>query len=118
MRPPYMEKNQAKADAAGEILRLNHGYDTSVSIYDLDAEAIEKAAQFRGGHFLGPGQSVGIPGTVFEWECEHGHRFRASLEYVLLGGGWCLDCDQTNIRRTVTAKNRFISQVLSSQYLE
>lgn len=118
MRPPYMEKNQAKADAAGEILRLNHGYDTSVSIYDLDAEAIEKAAQFRGGHFLGPDQSVGTPGSVFEWECEHGHRFRASLEYVLLGGGWCLDCDQTNIRMTVTAKNRFISQVLSSQYLE
>ena len=118
MRPPYMEKNQAKADAAGEILRLNHGYDTSVSIYDLDAEAIEKAAQFRGGHFLGPDQSVGTPGSVFEWECEHGHRFTASLEYVLLGGGWCNVCDLSDVRSHVSPKNRFIWQVLSGQYLE
>lgn len=118
IRPPYMEKNQAKAEASGEILHLNHGWDTSRSIYSLDAADLERAAEFRGGHFLGPESEIGKKGALFAWECEHGHRFKASAEYVLLGGGWCLDCDQRNIRKTVTEKNRFISQVLSSRYLE
>lgn len=118
IRPPYMEKNQKKAEASGEIVHLNRGWDTSKSIYSLSAEDLEKAAAFRGGHFLGPESGIGKRGTIFTWECENGHRFKASLEYVLSGGGWCLDCDQSNIRKTVTPKNRFISQVLSLRYLE
>lgn len=119
MRPPYMEKNIDKARAAGEVVELNRGYDMSRSIYSLDADEIEAAAVFRGGHFLGPEDLVGTKGAVFGWTCEHGHQFSASLEYVLLGGGWCPECDASgNIRKVATARNRFISQVLSSQCLE
>lgn len=115
MRPPHMEKNLEKARAAGEVVTLSHGYDTSRPLAALSAEEIETAAVFRGGHFLGPETGIGTEGFLFDWECEHGHHFKASLEYVLLGGGWCPECDCGNIRKTVTAKNRFISQVLSSQ---
>lgn len=118
LRPPYMEKNLEKARSAGEVITLNHGYDISRSVYELSAEELEKAAAFRGGHFLGPDESVGTKGTVFEWECEKGHRFRASLEYVLLGGGWCPECNAGNAGKPASGKNRFISQVLSSQCLE
>lgn len=116
--PGKMEKDQAKAMSSGEAFELNHGYDTSKSIYSLSAAEIEAAAQFRGGHFLGPETAVGKKGMIFEWECEHGHRFSASLEYILLGGGWCDTCDVSDVRANTTGKNRFISQVLSGRRLE
>lgn len=118
VRPGKMEKNLQKAREKGEVLYLNHGYDTFRSIYSLSAEEIEKAAEFRGGRFIGPEDKVGQKGAIFEWECEHGHRFTASLEYVLLGGGWCNSCDLSDVRSHVTPKNRFIWQVLSGQCLE
>ena len=56
-------------------------------------------------------------GTVYVWECENGHRFEASLEYVLLGGGWCTECPLDEVRKCTTDRNRFISQVLRVQSL-
>lgn len=118
LRPPYMEKNLEKARATGAVRVLDHGYDTSKPVHELSVEELEKAAAFRGGRFLGPEESIGTKGTVFEWECEKGHRFKASLEYVLLGGGWCPECNSSNAEKMSTGKNRFISQVLSSRYRE
>lgn len=118
IRPPYVEKNLEKAEETGDVVTLNHGYDTEKSIYSLSLEEIQAAAGFRGGRFIGPEDSIGRKGTVFEWECENGHRFKASLEYVLLGGGWCTSCDIGDIAGCSTGKNRFISQILSSQCLE
>ncbi|MCD8208765.1 MAG: hypothetical protein LUD72_12565, partial [Bacteroidales bacterium] len=139
MRPAPLEKNLAKALSAGEVKALDHGWDVSKSIYELSAEEIEAAAVFRGGHFLpaverassemerkGGGSKVGssdasvtkdVTGDfkpesnkLYEWECENGHRFKATLEYVLLGGGWCTQCplDSTS----PDTKNRFLSQLL------
>ena len=118
IRPGRIEKDKERALESGEAVILNHGYDTSRPIYSLSAAEIEKAAVFRGGHFLGPETGIGKKGTVFEWECEHGHRFTATLEYVLLGGGWCDVCDIDGIRSHVTSRNRFTWQVLSGQCLE
>lgn len=115
LRPVPLEKNLDKARQSGEVVTLSHGYDVTKSIYSLDAEEIAEAAAFRGGKFLGPAESVGLKGALFEWECEHGHRFSASLEYVLLGGGWCPECGARNVRKTVSGRNRFTSQVLSAQ---
>lgn len=116
--PVHTEKNKEKAEQKGESVYLNHGYDTTRPIYSLTAAEVEAAAGFRGGHFIGPAENLGRKGEIFEWECEHGHRFRASLEYVLLGGGWCDECDLGDVRANTTSRNRFISQVLSAQYLE
>lgn len=118
IRPGHMEKNLETAVRTGEAVILNHGYDTSRRIYTLSAEEVEKAARFRGGHFIGPADRLGQKGVLFEWECEHGHRFSASLEYVLLGGGWCNVCKPESVRSHVTSRNRFIWQVLTGQYLE
>lgn len=118
LRPGHMEKNLQQAVKKGEAVILNHGYDTSSQIYSLSAEEVENAARFRGGHFIGPADRLGQKGVLFEWECEHGHRFSASLEYVLLGGGWCNSCDLSAVREHVTPRNRFIWQVLTGQYLE
>ena len=118
LRPGHMEKNLQQAVKKGEAVILNHGYDTSRQIYSLSAEEVENAARFRGGHFIGPADMLGQKGVLFEWECEHGHRFSASLEYVLLGGGWCNSCDLSAVREHVTPRNRFIWQVLTGQYLE
>ncbi len=114
MRPEHLEKNLGKARQAGCVVDLPKGYDNTRSIYELTADEIAAAAEFRGGKFLGPEEKVGEKGVVFEWECEHGHRFKASLEYVLLGGGWCPECGYDIGKIRPSAKNRFISAVLSS----
>lgn len=120
MIPPPYETNLSRAEAKGEARRLDHGYDESKSIYELTVGEIEKTAEFRGGKFLGmvqesdkepvPGVS-GKKGTQYLWECECGHRFTASLEYVLLGGGWCSECPVEDIWKHVTPRNRFMYQL-------
>ncbi len=130
VKPAPLEKNLAKAAEAGEVGTLDCGYDVSKSIYELSAEEIEAAAVFRGGHFMPAVEdsSSETDGNIsnrkpvvavdfkpernklYEWECEDGHRFKATLEYVLLGGGWCTQCpiDKTS----PDTKNRFLSQLL------
>ena len=113
-----LEKNLEKARQAGEAADFLKGYDTSKSIYSLDEAELKSAAEFRGGKFLGPStasDAIGKRGSMFEWECENGHRFTSSLEYVLLGGGWCPECGYDNVYSSTTEKNRFISAVLSPQ---
>ena len=111
IRPLPIEKNLEQATALGQVKRLDHGYDESIPIYQLNKEQICAAAAFRGGRFIGPSEKIGTPGTIFTWECEHGHRFQASLEFVLLAGGWCLECGLDNFEESVSGKNRFASQV-------
>lgn len=55
---------------------------------------------------------TGEKGTIYEWECEHGHRFTASLEFVLLAGGWCTHCDLDKFETHITAVNKFSSQIM------
>lgn len=122
VRPPYIEKNLERARACGDVKMLDHGYDESKSIYDLTLAEVEAAALFRGGRFLGripengsdsPVSALsGVKGTLYEWECEHGHRFTASLEWVLLAGGWCPSCDLDKFHLHITPANSFTSQIM------
>ncbi|MCQ2312424.1 MAG: NAD-dependent epimerase/dehydratase family protein [Paludibacteraceae bacterium] len=61
---------------------MDHGYDETKDIDTLTDEELNKAAQFRGGKYLGND----------EWECACGHRFKASRRFILLGGQWCPEC--------------------------
>lgn len=61
---------------------MDHGYDETKNIDTLTDEELNKAAQFRGGKYLGNN----------EWECACGHRFTASRRFILLGGHWCPEC--------------------------
>ncbi len=136
MRPQHREKNIVMAGTAGEIRLPELGWDTSKSVCELSAEEIEAAAAFRGGHFLGKASAVSERGsaaesgkdangeedrrrnfraesnTLYEWECAEGHRFKATLEWVLLGGGWCPECPLDRIYTVPDDRNRFLSQVL------
>lgn len=105
MRPPHLEKNHEKAVEAGQVRRLDHGWDETVPLDELTVGQVQEAAAFRGGRFIGK------KGRLYEWECEHGHRFEASLEYVLLGGGWCLECHPDKWMSETTESNGFISQL-------
>ncbi len=94
--PPHWEKNLEKAREKGEVKHLSHGWDESKSIFDLTDAELEAAAQFRGGRFLGAAFEKGTdsegrrrPGVQYLWEDSASlKQFTASLEYVLLGGGW------------------------------
>lgn len=115
LHPKPLEKNLEKARLAGQVAEIDRGYDTSKPIYSLTADEIRAAAAFRGGEFLGPEAEIGKKGSIFLWKCENGHEFEASLEYVLLGGGWCTECDIDCVCEQTTRKNRFISEVLYPQ---
>lgn len=104
VRPPYLEKNIQKA--ADKVIVLDHGWDESKSLDSLTDEQLEDAAAFRGGHFVRR-----IEGNMCEWECEKGHLFMASLEYVLLGGGWCTDCDLDKWTIETSPSNKFVCQL-------
>ncbi len=118
LRPAPLEKNLQKALSSGEAALLEHGWDTSKSIYELTREEIETAANFRGGHFLSELPQTPEKGLLYEWECEHGHKFQASLEYVLLGGGWCSECPSEEMLETASGKNKFISGILTPRCRE
>lgn len=104
VKPAPLEKNLNKA--CGEIIILEHGWDESKPVSVLSDEELEQAAAFRGGRFISR-----LEGNMCEWECEKGHRFKASLEYILLGGGWCTECHLDNWQEETTPANRFISQL-------
>ena len=104
VRPPYLEKNIQKA--ADKVIVLDHGWDESKSLDSRTDEQLEDAAAFRGGHFVRR-----IEGNMCEWECEKGHLFMASLEYVLLGGGWCTDCDLDKWTIETSPSNKFVCQL-------
>lgn len=71
---------------------LDHGYDESKPKSEWDIEDMRKAAEFRGGKCLSPVMTKGDLSTPLDWECQFGHRFKASPTLVLLGGHWCPEC--------------------------
>ena len=78
--------NEAEAE------RLNHGYDESKPLSELDIEDMHSAAEFRGGKCLSKSMTKGDLRTKLRWECAQGHRFEASPALILLGGHWCEEC--------------------------
>ena len=71
---------------------LDHGYDESKPKSEWNIEDMRKAAEFRGGKCLSPAMTKGNLSTPLDWECQFGHRFKASPTLVLLGGHWCPEC--------------------------
>lgn len=101
--PPYLEKSVIRAK---DIIRLRHGWNEEKPLHSLSDEELISAAQFRGGRFVRR-----ISGNFCEWECEKGHHFKASLEYVLLGGGWCTQCNLDSLQSEQGSTNNFVSQI-------
>ena len=95
-----------------EAIILNHGYDESKPESELDIEDMRQAATFRGGKCLSESMVKGDLSTPLEWECQFGHKFKASPALILLGGHWCPECLPTPWRYGEIAKgNPFFAQV-------
>ena len=108
-----------------KVTLLDHGYDESKPLTELDAADMEKAAEFRGGKFLEENYQKGDIYTKKHWECAFGHKFEMSPNLVLLGGHWCPECsplpwdpeDMNSDRQykwnydEVAKKNPFFNQV-------
>lgn len=113
-----------------EIVRLDHGYDETKKVEDLTKEELEKAAEFRGGKYLGTQtktqtktKTQTVTGEGEMWQCAEGHTFTASRRLILLGGHWCPECfpwpykDQENPRPWAwdaeARRNPFFAQLWS-----
>lgn len=75
-----------------EVVMLNHGYDETKPVDELDIDDMRKAAEFRGGKCLSESMNKGMLDEPLEWECAFGHKFRMRPNSVLKGGHWCEKC--------------------------
>lgn len=91
---------------------LNHGYDESKPVFELDIEDMKAAARFRGGECLSDTMVKGDMMTPLKWCCAFGHEFTAAPNTILLLGHWCPDClnDRWNYTEQA-ARNPFFNQV-------
>jgi nucleoside-diphosphate-sugar epimerase len=109
---PSWDKQDLSHPSETDIVRLDHGYDESKPLSELDIEDMKKAAEFRGGKCLSKTMIKGDMATKLEWQCHEGHIFKASPALVLLGGHWCPECTPMPWNYDELAKgNPFFAQV-------
>ncbi len=94
---------------------LDHGYDEKKGLDQLDAEELNKAAEFRGGAFLDE-KPADIYAPV-KWRCAFGHEFKLSVNAALHGGHWCPECLKNSwAYPKIARKNPFFAQVWDAQH--
>ncbi|HQH62924.1 MAG TPA: NAD(P)-dependent oxidoreductase [Clostridiales bacterium] len=72
-----------------EVTLLDHGYDESKPVAQLDIEDMRQAARFRGGECLSDSMQKGDLFTPLRWKSARGNEFEMSPNLVLKGGHWC-----------------------------
>lgn len=80
------------SDNPEDAIVLNHGYDESKPVEELDIDDMRAAAEFRGGKCLSEKMTPGDLFTPLKWECQFGHKFEMAPNTVLKGGHWCPEC--------------------------
>lgn len=104
-------ENYQLVEPSKQATMLNHGYDETKPLSELDIEDMRKAAEFRGGKCLSETMTKGEMWQPLEWECSEGHRFTAMPGTILLGGHWCDKCMPPEWRYNALAKkNPFLAQ--------
>lgn len=86
------EKLKDKNYAKEQGLLLNHGYDESKPLEEIDFDDLQQAAAFRGGKCLSKDYASGGIYTKVKWQCREGHEFESSPYTILKGGYWCPHC--------------------------
>lgn len=71
---------------------LDHGYDESKPLEELELPDLESAAEFRGGKCLAKAYDKSLLHTKILWKCRDGHEFALTPYTVLKGGYWCPHC--------------------------
>ena len=91
---------------------MDHGFDETKPIEELDIEDLCKAAKFRGGECLSESMTKGDLYTQMEWRCSFGHEFYATPYLILFAGHWCKECDCDEWKYGEIAEaNPFFAQV-------
>ena len=109
---PDWEHQDLSHPSETKIVKIDHGYDEQKPRSEWTIEDMRKAAEFRGGKCLSESMEKGDFRTPLEWECQFGHRFKASPVLVLEGGHWCPECLPTPWNYDEIAKgNPFFAQV-------
>ena len=75
-----------------QAVLLDHGYDEQKPMSEFTLDDMQRAAEFRGGKCVSQTMTKGDWDTQLEWQCAHGHTFKASPLLILLGGHWCPEC--------------------------
>ena len=70
---------------------LDHGYDETKPLSELDLDDMKKAAAFRGGECLSESMEKGDLFTPLKWRSARGNEFTMTPNLVLRGGHWCPD---------------------------
>lgn len=90
--------------------KLNHGYDEGIEPANWQAQHLQSAAEYRGGHCHAT--ICAGPDVPVEWSCASGHRFTMTPNLYLRGGHWCPICMIDPARYvTEAAHNPFFRQV-------
>lgn len=75
-----------------EAIILDHGYDETKPVGQLDIADMERAAEFRGGECLSAEMAPGAIFSQLRWRCGCGNEFEMTPNAVLRGGHWCPEC--------------------------
>ena len=95
-----------------EVVLLDHGYDESKPLGELDIGDMQGAAAFRGGKCLSETMEKGDLYTPLRWQCAFGHEFTGSPNLILRMGHWCPHCLTKEWNYYEQAKvNPFFAQV-------
>ena len=95
-----------------EAVLLDHGYDETIPLEELNVRDLQNAASFRGGQLISTGYD-GDPAKKLLWRCHDGHEFAASPKLVLEGGHWCPECLPPEWHtEEQAAHNPFLAQVV------
>ena len=76
----------------GDPILLDHGYDETKPVSELDLTDMQKAAEFRGGKCLSESMEKGAMMMPLRWQCALGHEFEAKPNTILKLGHWCPEC--------------------------
>ncbi|MFN2145112.1 MAG: NAD(P)-dependent oxidoreductase, partial [Anaerolineales bacterium] len=97
--------------------RLDHGYDESKPLHDLNIADMRQAARFRGGECESGQMTLGDLYTPLQWRCAFNHHFSMTPNSVLKGGHWCPECapPEWNIGQQAQ-RSPFLAQVWRHQH--
>lgn len=99
------------------LVHIDHGYDESKPRTEWTIDDMQQAAAFRGGKCLSTTMQKGDYSTALVWECQFGHRFKASPVLILEGGHWCPECLPTPWNYDeIAKKNPFFAQIWIPQH--
>lgn len=95
-----------------KVAPIDHGYDETKPVSELNLSDMQKATEFRGGKCLSTEMETGRWDQKLTFRCAFGHTFKTSLRLILEGGHLCPECEKKSWNYGNMAKvDPFFAQV-------